>query len=796
LKQEQFQAQVTMLQINRNLESVERPSAATVPSHVFQFAINFVRRQYVVIAVAVALTTMLGVVYLITTPPTFTASARMLIDTRKQQVMFAQQPMTWDYMESAMVASQVEVLKSENIARAVVKENHLTEDPDIVGPENVGPENDLWRTVSAHIPEAVRDMLSSMVQSLTKGKELIFGAPPPEVRSETELTKRAIGAVMGRVSAKRVGLTYVIEVGFQSKSPGGAAQIANAVVQAYINDQLEAKFQATGRATAWLRGRIAELKEQSASADRAVEDFKDKNNMISADGRLVNEQQVAELSSQLVLAKKRTADAQSRRDRVQSILRGDTVDTVNATVTDSLNNAVVTKLREKYLDDANKEADWSARFGRDHLAAVNLRNQMKGILVSIREELVRLGETYKSDLEIAKRNQDAAEKELADAVAQSQEANQDKVTLRQLESAAKTYRSQYDSLLQKYTEMEQQQSFPVTEARMITPAESGFKSSPVTNRVLSLAILGGLLLGAGIGWLREFWYRVFRTSKQVEAVLGKDSIALLPLVPTTKKSRKKSRPDQSSGSDDPRTVARGHGPSWIVLEAPFSRYAEEVRAIKLAIDVNREAESNKVIGFTSSMPEEGKSTTSMAVALLAAQANARVILIDCDLRNPSLSRHVAPRATIGLLEVLSGNAAWDAAICRDPVTNLAFMPAVLKSPLANSSELLASDDMKKLFERLRDHFDYIIVDLSPLVPIVDVRSALSFVDGYVLMIEWGTTAIEAVERAVHSAKAVSDKVIGVVLNKVDFNSLGRFDGEPGKYYYKNRLYARYGYVEH
>ena len=755
-----------MLQVNRNLgqvEQVEPPSAATQPSYVLHVAINFIRRQYVVIAVAFALTTMLGVVYLMTTPPSFTASARMLIDTRKQQVMFAQQPMTWDFMESAMVASQVEVLKSENIARAVVKENHLTEDPNIVGPGN-----DLWGTVTA----------------------AIFGAPPPEVRSETELTKRAIGAVMGGVTAKRVGLTYVIEVGFQSKSPGGAAKIANAVVQAYINDQLDAKFQATGRATAWLGDRIAELKEQSAIADRAVEDFKDKNNMISADGRLVNEQKVGELSSQLVVAKKRTAEAQARLDRIQTILRGDTVD---ATVTDSLNNSVVTRLREKYLDDANKEADWSARFGPNHLAAVNLRNQMKGILASIREELVRLGETYKSDLEIAKLNQEAAEKELAGAVAQSQGANQVKVTLRQLESSAKTYRSQYDSLLQKYTETQQQQSFPITEARMITAAESGFKSSPVTGSVLSFAIFGGLLLGAGIGWLREFWYRVFRTNKQVEAILGKDSIALLPRLPKTKKPRR----DQPMGSesDDPRMVARGPDLSWTVIEAPFSRYAEEVRSIKLAIDVNRGVETNKVVGFTSSMPEEGKSTTSTAVALLAAQANARVILIDCDLRNPSLSRHLAPRATIGLLEVLSGNASLDDAICRDLVTNLAFMPAVLKSPLANSSELLASDAMKNLFEQLREQFDYIVVDLSPLVPIVDVRSALSFVDAYVLIIEWGTTSIDTVQRAVHSARAVSDKVIGVVLNKVDFKSLGRFDGEPGKYYYKNKLYARYGHVE-
>jgi polysaccharide biosynthesis transport protein len=533
------------------------------------------------------------------------------------------------------------------------------------------------------------------------------------------------------------------------------------------------------------------LKEQSASADRAVEDFKDKNNMISADGRLVNEQQVAELSSQLVLAKKRTADAQSRVDRIQTILRGDTIDPVNATVADSLNNTVVSKLREKYLDDANREADWSARFGPNHLAAVNLRNQMKGILASIREELVRLGETYKSDLQIAKDSQEAAEKELAGAVAQSQETNQVKVTLRQLESTAKTLRSQFDGLFQRYTETLQQQSFPVTEARMITPAGSGFKSSPVTSRVLSFAILGGLLLGAGIGWLRESWYRVFRTSNEVEDILGKDSISLLPFLPT-----KKSLPDERERplSGDPKIIAPTDDPAWTVISAPFSRYAEEVRSIKLAIDVNRVIKTNKIVGFTSSVPEEGKSTTSTAFALLAAQAQARVILVDCDLRNPSLTRQLAPRATIGLLEVLSGNARLDDAICRDPVTNLAFLPAVVKSRLANSSEILASDAMKKVFEGLRGHFDYVVVDLSPLVPIVDVRAALSFVDAHVLIVGWGTTKIETVQRALHSARAVSDNVIGVVLNKVDFSLLGRFDGEPGSYY-KNKLYARYGYVE-
>ena len=195
-------------------------------------------------------------------------------------------------------------------------------------------------------------------------------------------------------------------ISFRSLNSDRAAQIANAVADAYIDDQLEAKYQAARRAGTWLQDRLRELREQASTAERAVVDFKNKHDMIDAGGRTINEQQLAELNSQLVLARAQTADAQARVDRVQAVLSSNSPEaTVSATVADTLKNEVISKLRSQYLELSRREADWTVRYGASHLAVVNLRNQMRELQNSIRNELQRIAETYKSDLEIAKQRE-------------------------------------------------------------------------------------------------------------------------------------------------------------------------------------------------------------------------------------------------------------------------------------------------------------------------------------------------------------------------------------------------------
>ena len=227
---------------------------------------------------------------------------------------------------------------------------------------------------------------------------------------------------------------------------------------------------------------------------------------------------------------------------------------------------------------------------------------------------------------------------------------------------------------------------------------------------------------------------------------------------------------------------------------PLSSFAEGFRAVKVAADISATIKENKVIGVTSSLPHEGKSTASSNLAELIAHGGGKAILIDGDLRNPTLSRRLVAKAEAGLLEVLGGKVALEEALYTDEETGLVFLPAVIESHLAHSSEIVASDAFKRLIENLRRTYDYIIIDLPPLAPVVDVRATTKLIDSYVFVVELGRTRINMVQRQLNSAPEVFERLLGVVLNKANLKVLDRYEDYYGRYYYK-KYYARYGYTD-
>lgn len=745
-----------------------RHSQGSDSASIFERALEFARRQFWVLLVFIVAGLIGALAFLAIVVPAYTATATLLLDPRKggvqQKSVLGDTPtdQTWIDSQIGML-----MLQRDQIGNSVASRLQSASDRSLT----------TQPSEESHFPWSVKPESGDR--------------PQP---SQAESTQQLAGMIAGGLDVKRVGLSYLVNVSFSSSRPDLAMKVANTAADAYIVAEMDAKYQNLRQASDWLQERYHTLRAQASAADRAVVEFKGKNNIITAGGRLINDQQLAEVSDRLNAARAKAADAQARLTQIEAVLAANEKSGVaDATVTDALGNGIINRLRSQYLDLLNREADWSKRFGKNHLAVVNLRNQSRDIQKSTIEELKRIHEGYKSDFQIAKNNEAEAEKQMESIV--SQTPNDAQIALQGLESSAKSYRTFTDNFLLTYTESVQQQSSPIPDTRVVSYATYAYKSYPSTGRVLILALLGGLGLGVGAGMLREMMDRAFRTGQQTRRELKMECLALIPLINPDDASFKQRWFNRAAlgnllpGPRDANSQTNTPNLFRLVSDDPFSRFAEAIRAIKLAADLAGAGRSANVIGLTSSIPREGKSTIAASLAAQIAQVNNRVILVDCDLRNPALTKTLAPHADIGILEVISGRASLDRAILRDPVTGMAFLPAANAFGVPNTDQLLSSDAMKQLFEMLRSRYQYIIVDLSPLAPIVDVRATAGIIDSYVFVVEWGVTRIEVVQQTLQDAPLVFENTLGVVLNKVDMNAMGRYDGERA-YYYNSKYYTK------
>ena len=367
----------------------------------------------------------------------------------------------------------------------------------------------------------------------------------------------------------------------------------------------------------------------------------------------------------------------------------------------------------------------------------------------------------------------------------SANANDEQVQLRELERESETYKNLYQTFLQRYQESIQQQSFPVTDARIITnPATAEVPSSPKKPLVLAVACLAGMLLGAGVAGLREFRDRFYRTGDQVSETLGLEFLGSVPLA--------NARPLATPNALDlpPQSVVKANSISSYVLEHPLSAFAETLRSAKMAIDVSTPAGGKgKVVGIVSALPGEGKSSISVNLGELLAQGS-RVLLIDADLRNPGATRQLGRHAERGILEALQAGAPLSELLLFDPETGMAFLPAVVRRRIPHSSELLTSGAMARLLTLAVSEFDYVILDLPPIVPIVDSRAVATLVDSYLLVVEWGKTARGLVKRTMQHNPTIAKRCAGVILNKVDAEKMKLYRQFGSSEFYHSR-YASY-----
>jgi len=730
------------------------------------------------IALCVAATVTLAVIFLLFATPQYTSMTQILLDDDIAKYAQDPTPAASSQQVDMQIASAVEILKSNELALRVVDAEKLQDNSTILDP-------------SKSPVELVKSGVKLIVSALAPG-----GPPVTEDDARNGRRQKAAALLQEAVAVSRVNRSSVLAVSFRSTDKLLAQRITKAYATAYLNDQLNANFDATESASVWLQQRLADLRERSQQAALDVAKFKSDNGLTSANGELMSEQQLADLNKQLIVAQADSASASARYSQFKSIIDLGPESAVNNAAISSgqADNTVIKDMRTRYAAVSKREQEVTTNFGEDHPQAVALRAEKQDLTRQIYQELQQLTASYHNESEVARVREASLRQNIEHLTGKNSEADKSLVQLNDLEQRATALKTLYESYLGKYEEASQQQSFPIAKARVISEAGvPASPSSPKKTMTLGLAIVLGLMAGGGLTAFQEFRERFFRVEGDVRTILGLKFLGYLPLIGKAPREGKIFRPR----TNPPVEAAEAESDATferimrVVLEAPRSVFAETLRNAKLASDVMFLGKSDRVIGVVSAMPGEGKSTTAANFAALLASSGKRTLLIDADLRNPGLTRMLRTPPQQGLVEAVLGEVPWASAVKIDPITKLAILPVLPNDHLMHTSELLASQGMFNLMENARKMFDYIVVDLAPLGPVIDAKAFAPQVDGFLFVTEWGSTPTSVVRDLLNSEPQIKSKILGVILNKTDMTELGKFTNFGGTERYRHKYVSYY-----
>ncbi|AUG54551.1 protein tyrosine kinase [Thalassospira marina] len=716
------------------------------------------RRKSVIFSIVVLLTVLVTLV-VFQIAPKYTAATNVIIDGRKNQVVDIESVMSGVSSEMGALLSEVEVIKSSSLIRRVVTDLNLEKDPEFNAELREVP---WYKTLLKPETYVGDDFLVSI--GLKKPEVLLS-----ETEQAEERTNRVINNVKEHMDVSIVGRSQVIAISFTSTNARKASLIANTIADQYIVDQLEAKFEATRRATSWLNDRLASLRDKVQVSEGAVQAYRESISSQVGQGSKLTEQQISELNSQLILAQANRAEAQARLNQVQRLL-GNTADLSSAA--EVLNSPLIQRLRDQEAELLRKVSELESRYGSRHPAMIKARAELTDLRGSIEREVRKIAQSLKNEVGVAQARVSTLQQSLNSLESKNNTQNQAEIRLRELEREANANRLLYENFLNRFKETNSQEDLQQADARIISRAEVPVDpSAPKKQLIIAVAFVGSIFLGVVLVFVLEQLDNSFRSTEQLEQIAGVPGIGMIPLLT-----------GNLLGKTD---VGR------FPTHKPGSATTESVRSLRTSLMLSNVDNPPRIVGITSTVPSEGKSTLAAWLAQVTSNSGQRTLLVDCDLRRPTVHKTFGADNKHSLVELLADECTIDQAIKKDEETGLYLLPA--KVTQANALDLLSSSHMQTTLMALREHFDFIVLDAPPILAVSDSKVIGLMADKMLYVVKWDSTPRGLVKAGLKETTEAGIDLAGAVLTQVNVKKHAKYGyGDYGYYYGRYKDYYAKG----
>ena len=702
-----------------NMRRVQQATGAssTQPDELIDLGAMFgaLWRGKLFIALAVLISVFIGGYYAyIAATPMYRSTAVVMLNNREEQVVDIGNVLGGLGSDADVVNTEVEILKSRSLLGKVVDDLELIDDPEF--------------------NTALRP-LGSFSRIKSQVKELLLPSSEIAGPSDARQKQATIDALLASLNIRNVPQSLVFQVTVETTSAEKSARIADTLVDLYILNQLEVKFEATEQATSWLTERVTDLQVELEEAEEKVKDFR-------ASTSLVSQERLAGLEVQVKDTRERIENIQTNQEtlkaRLASLRAADTPEAKVEITGDRQLQGLLPRIENPAVAETFErrgsqiEAQIQADIARDEAQIASLQ----GSLATLEQQI--------------------------------DQQSEDLIELQQLTREAEANRLLYEYFLARLKETSAQQGVQQADSRMISPAVVPPQAAtPRKSLILAVSAILGLMLGAAFVLVREVRNRAFRNATQLETATGYATIGQLPLIPA------KRRKDAIT----------------YLKEKPSSAASEAIRNLRTSVMLSDVDKPPKIIMTSSAVSGEGKTTVALSLALNFSLMGKQVLLIEGDIRRRVFGQYLQKDQTEGIVSVLTGAKKFDDVVIHSDLIGADVLLG--DKGQSNAADIFSSKRFASLLEELRVRYDVIIVDTPPVLIVPDARVISQNVDATIFVVKWDSTEKEQVIGALREFESVGQPVSGLVLNQISphgmrrygyGNSYGPYSAYGSKYY--------------